>query len=124
MVVSPASVAPGASRVLFLAGLLDWHSTVAPSPAAIAGAGCLAQAKLHYEGIAYLGSKILGVRTEPLEPWYFRGANHPENSHVLRGLDLLRPQLADDDCLPVISVWGYNVPRILAEKRFLARSTG
>jgi len=122
VVVSPALNKPGASRTLFLAGLLDWRGSTPPTANAIASSTCFAQAKLHYEGIAYIGAKVIGVRlpgSVALEPWYFRGAECADNSHIQHGLELLRPQTAEDSHLPVIGVWGYEFPRLLIERRFL-----
>jgi hypothetical protein len=121
VVVSPAPSSAKATRVLFLAGLLDWRSPKPPTPAAIAGSECFAQAKFHYEGIGAFGGKILGVRpaaSAPLEPWTFRSARVAEGSYIQKGLELVRPQTDSDDQLSVISVWRYDFPRLLAEKRF------
>jgi len=110
-----------ASRVMFLAGLLDWWSPRAPTHDAIAAAPCLAQAKLHVEGIGFYGGNVLGVLgpgSVPILPWLFRGARMPENSHVYLGLSPQREQRPSDDELPVISTWGYDFARLVAERNF------
>ena len=117
-VVQPSPGTKGFSRVLFLAGLLNWRSKVRPTAKSIELATCLAQGKLHYEAIAHVGGQILGCRNSGVvEPWLFRGAEGPQDSQVLRGLLPLQPQRAADADLPVIQVWGYDIPRLLAEKR-------
>ncbi|MDB5388560.1 MAG: hypothetical protein JWM11_4206 [Planctomycetaceae bacterium] len=108
-----------------LAGVLDWHSTFQPTTESIAGASCLDQGNAHIRVITRTGGMVLGFRdlaSDRIEPWTFRGAAFWKNSKVYRGLVPLRPQTQDDDLLPVRSGWGYNVPRIIAESRFVKRT--
>ena len=122
--VKPKRRLGSTSRVMFLAGLLDWHARAAPTNESIAGAACLAQGQAHFKTITASGGRILGVRpleADGIEPWTFRGARVHVNSHVLRGLDPLRPQRPSDEALPILSTWGYRVPVVLAEKRWLRR---
>ena len=117
-VVQPAPGTPGSSRVLFLAGLLSWRSIAPPTSETIKSSTCMAQGKLHYEAIAHVGGQILGCRSiGVVEPWLFRSAEEPKGSQVLRGLFPLRAQKPTDVELPVIQVWGYDIPRLWAEKR-------
>src|SRR5262245_34864280 len=65
------------SRMLFFAGVLDWHSTEMPTSDSIAGALCLAQGQAHLRSITRTGGEILGFRdlaADGIEPWVFRGA--------------------------------------------------
>ena len=118
--VPPAEVRT--SRVTFLAGVLDWHSAVAPTSDSIAGARCLDQGQAHIRAITRTGGEILGFRDpaeDGIEPWLFRGAHFWKNSQVFRGLVPVRPQTPKDEELPVLSTWGYNVPCVRAESRFV-----
>ncbi len=106
---------------MFLGALMDWHSPSPPTNETIANAKCLQQAKAHIITIVKSGGAILGHRAlqlDGIEPWLFRGAKHHHNSYVQRGIELVRPQTREDDSLPVITVWGYNVPTILAERKW------
>lgn len=113
------------SRVEFLAGVLDWHSTVLPIPDSIAGIKCLDQGCVHIRAITRTGGEVLGFRdlaADGIEPWLFRGAECWKDSQVLRGLIPVRPQTSNDDDLPVLSTWGYNVARLIAESHFVKMS--
>ena len=110
------------SRVVFLAGVLDWHSTVVPTSDSIAGARCLQQGQAHIRAITRTGGELLGYRDladDGIEPLLFRGAEFWKNSQVTRGLIPVRPQTLGDNNLPLLSTWGYNVPRIIAEARYV-----
>jgi hypothetical protein len=113
------------SRMHFLAGLLDWHSFAPPTSESIAGAVCLAQGSAHIKAIIETGGSILGFRnleTDGIEPWTFRGAQFWKNSQVHYGLIPMRPQTPEDENLPLLSTWGYNVIRVIAENRFIKSS--
>ena len=112
-------------RVMFLAGVLDWHSTVKPTSDSIAGAPCLDQGRAHIRAITRTGGEIIGLRelaADGIEPWLFRGALFWKHSEVSKGLVSVRPQTPDDNDLPVLSTWGYSVPLVLAEARFVTRA--
>ena len=114
------------SRMEFLAGVLDWHSTLMPTSDSIANAKCLKQGHTHIRAITRTGGEILGYRNlvdDKIEPWLFRGAEFWKNSQVSRGLVPVRPQTPDDNDLPILSSWGYNVPCVVAEAHFV-RKTG
>ncbi|HET6323680.1 MAG TPA: hypothetical protein VFG04_03185 [Planctomycetaceae bacterium] len=109
------------SRMMFLAGVLDWHGPALPTAEAIAGARCLEQGEAHIRAITRTGGKILGIRdlaADRIEPWLFRGAEFWRNSRVSRGLVPIRSQTPDDDNLPVLSTWGIDYPRFIAESHF------
>jgi hypothetical protein len=113
------------SRVEFLAGVLDWHSTEMPTFGSIARAPCLAQGHAHIRAITRTGGEILGFRdlgADGIEPWLFRGAHFWKNSQVYRGLVPVRPQTPDDNELPVLTTWGYEVPCVIAEARFVKKA--
>lgn len=113
------------SRVIFLAAVLDWHSTVPPTLDSIAGAKCLDQGKLHLKAITEEGGCILGHRPlelDDIEPWEFRGAVFHANCDVLKGLQPVRAQQPSDERLPVLCGWGSGVPVVIAEARFLKRA--
>jgi hypothetical protein len=113
------------SAMQFLAGVLDWHSTSVPTAESIAGADCLAQGNAHIRAITRTGGEILGYRdlaADGIEPWDFREAWVWKNSNVLKGLLPYRAQTPDDDILPVLSTWGYNVACVIAEARFVKKA--
>lgn len=112
------------SRMEFLAGVLDWHATVLPTSESIVGARCIDQGRAHIRAITRTGGVILGFRDladDAIEPWLFRGAHFWKNSKVYRGLTRVRPQAPEDNNLPVLSTWGYNVPCVIAEARFVGK---
>ena len=109
----------------FLAGVLDWHSTIEPSAESISRAPCLSQGDAHIRAITRSGGKVLGFRdlaSDSIEPWEFRGAEFWKNSNVHRGLACIRAQTPADVQLPVLATWGFNVPRLIAESRFVKQS--
>jgi hypothetical protein len=113
------------SRMDFLAAVLDWHGRAAPSSTSIAGAPCLAQGRAHIRAITRTGGSILGCRdlaADGITPWLFRGALCHTNSQVFQGLVPLRAQRPTDSELPVRPGWGYDVPRVIAEARFVKRT--
>jgi hypothetical protein len=108
--------------MMFLAGLLDWHSTKLPTPDSIAGATCLRQGQAHIRAITRIGGVILGFRdlsADKIKPWLFRGAEYWKYSFVYRGLIPVRAQTPRDNRLPVLSTWGYESARVVAEARFM-----
>jgi hypothetical protein len=111
--------------MMFLAGLLDWHSPELPTSNSIAGATCLRQSQVHIRAITRTGGKILGFRelsADRIKPWLFRGAEFWRNSQVHLGLIPVRAQTPGDNRLPVLSTSGYDVARLLAEDRFVTNS--
>jgi hypothetical protein len=121
-VIQAAAREPGASRVIFLAGLLDWHAEAVPTAESIAGASCLAQGSTHIKTILETGGQVLGMRPlglDAIAPIEWRGAKHFPNSFVYLGLEPIRPQAPTDIQLPVKSTWGFMYIRELANHRFL-----
>jgi len=113
------------SSMQFLAAVLDWNSLELPTTDSIAGAPCLEQGGAHIRAITRTGGCVLGFRDlslDGIEPWLVRGAECWINSNVLRGLIPERPQTREDESLPVHCGFGYNVPRLIAERKFVARS--
>jgi hypothetical protein len=71
------------SRMEFLGGVLDWHSTQLPTCDSIAVATCLKQGHAHIRAITRTGGEILGFRdlaADGIEPWLFRGAHFWKNA--------------------------------------------
>jgi len=126
-VIQVASNVPGASRVIFLAGLLDWRSRAPPSIESIAGAKCVAQGKAHIKTIKETGGSVLGMRLLELDgigPWEFRGATGHPHGYISCGLEPLRGQVEEDSNLPILTIWGFAYIRAMAEHRFLPKSDG
>jgi hypothetical protein len=110
------------ARTMFLAAVLDWHADVPPTSEAIEGARCLKQGEAHLKAITQTGGRVLGHRPlelDNIEPWEFRGAESHVNSYLYKGLQPLRPQQPADECLPVLSTWGFRMPVVLAEAYFI-----
>ena len=123
-VVQSAASRPGASRVLFLAGLLDWHGLAEPDASSIAGAKCIRQAKTHIKCIKETGGAILGIRPLELDgisPLLFRSGLGEEQGWVMKGLDYVRKVATRDKDLPQLSIWGYLFIRELAVHHFLTQ---
>lgn len=121
-VIQLASSAMPGARVTFLAGALDCVSTLPPSYEAISGAKCIAQGQAHVKAITETGGEIIGCRPLALDgiiPSFFRGASYWKNSFVHEGCIPIRPQLPQDENLPVLSTWGYKIPVNIAEARFV-----
>jgi hypothetical protein len=121
--LKPASMT--GSRRLFLAGVLDWHSTELPTAETIARAACMDQGQAHVRSITETGGSLLGWRdlaADGIEPWLFRGAEGWRNSMVQEGLIPARPQTPEDIDLPVFSTWGLQVAQLIAERRFIERA--
>jgi hypothetical protein len=110
------------TRVMFLAGLMDWYSDLRPNHESIAGANCIEQGAAHIKTILENGRSILGHRPlelDGIEPWIFRDAEGWKNSCVQYGFNPIRQQRSTDDGLPVFSTWGYSVISRLAENYFV-----
>lgn len=113
------------STMHFLAAILDWQSAGLPTVESIAGARCLDQGSAHIKVITTTGGCVLGFRElslDGVEPWLFREFDSWINSRVLHGAIPIRPQTPEDESLPVLSTFGFNVPRLIAEKRFVVRT--
>jgi hypothetical protein len=113
------------ARVTFLAAVLDWVSRSRPTSAAIAGAPCVSQGRVHIKAVTETGGEILGHRPLELDgiaPWLFRGSDYWRNSSVQEGLIPIRPQTPADDELPVFSTWGYKFAWGIAEDRFVTKT--
>jgi hypothetical protein len=112
---------PG-SRISFLAGLLDWCERKPPDFDSIEGAKCFEQGVAHIKAITEHGGEILGIRQlslDQIEPFLFRDQVVLQGSHIQLGYQRVRRATSSDISLPVISTWGYNVVRVLAEHHFL-----
>ena len=112
------------SRVLFLAGMLNWVGRTPPTSRAIAGAGLLAQGFAHIKAITTTGAAVLGRRDLEADgivaaPW--RSHEGGGTVWVYEGARRVRPATAADRDLPVMGTWGYSVIAVLAERAFAAR---
>jgi hypothetical protein len=125
-VLQPAVQRQGASRVIFLAGLMDWHEDVAPTESTIAGAKCLAQGKAHVKCIRETGGSVLGLRSLELErvkPAIFLSGLGEPSGIVMRGLEHVRKATIFDRLKPQLTLWGFAYIRALAEHEFLDTNT-
>lgn len=108
---------PG-SKVAFLAGLLNWHSTSPPTPEALAGSHTLEQGVTHILAITQTGGEVLGNRPlglDGIEPRVFISGDV-----IQKGFTRLRAwRRKDNDRYPSLSWWGYDVIQILANKHLL-----
>ncbi len=112
----PSLFAP--SNRAFVAGLLDWDGATAPTGAAVAGAGLVAQAVAHVKAITETGGAILGRVATPIEPLSWRTTRRPDaEPWVYAGIEPVRPAGPDDLGLPIVAAVGYGYLRHLAEGR-------
>jgi hypothetical protein len=108
---------------IFLAGLMDWSGSAAPTSEAIAGCGILAQGRMHVTAIRDNGSLIIGQRDLELDELDgLREISHRGGGTVwlYRGGRRLRPATDEERrTAPVMSVWGRQVIQLLAERHFV-----
>jgi hypothetical protein len=112
------------SRVLFLAGLLDWVGPTPPTSRAIAGAGLLAQGFAHIKAITTTGAAVLGrcdLEADGIVAAPWRSHEGGGTVWVYEGARRVRPATAADRDLPVMGTWGYSVITVLAERAFATR---
>jgi hypothetical protein len=110
------------SRMLFLAGLLDWVGDTPPTSRAIEGASLMAQGFAHIKAITTTGAAILGQRdldADEIVPALWRSHEAGGTVWIYEGARRLRPATSADRELPVMSTWGYSVITVLAEQRFV-----
>lgn len=103
------------SRVVFLAGLLNWSSDDPPTAPAISNAEILSAGQLHIKSIASCGGAITGqveAGCKAVERPYFRFAG----ARLYHGLTDTGPLPKTSAHLPALTTWGFNVPVILANK--------
>jgi hypothetical protein len=107
---------------VFLASLMDWVNDLPPSFASIEGTQVVEQGKVHVKTIRENNGEILGHRPlelDNIEPGLFVSARGGYNVKLLRGVEVLRDATREEyQTLPVLSMWGYKVIKILAEKHF------
>jgi hypothetical protein len=110
---------------LFLAGLMDWVSTMPPTGDLLSGHRLLKQGEVHVKTIAENGGQILGFRTlleDGIEPGYFLDQSPGTGCKLLHGYETIGSATREQqEKYPVFSTWGYGVIRILAEKHFGSR---
>ena len=105
----------------FFGGLHNWLGVEAPTSEAIAGAPFVGFGVMHIRAITKTGGEILGIR--PLErdgielPVFISGLGGV-GVQVLSGASHVREARRDEwGTMPVLSVWGYNHIRQLAEAK-------
>ena len=113
-----------ASTKMFLAGLMDWASTVEPNSGDLAGSQILTSGSAHIKTITNSGACITGFRelaadglTIPLSLSHVIGSD----CYLKRGYDILELASEEDRSeLQPFSTWGYNFINLLAEELFVA----
>jgi hypothetical protein len=106
------------SRV-FLAGLMDWFGPDPPTAQSIAGKRVIEQGAVHVKTIRENKGQIFGFRElalDGIEPWLFKDAWVA--TYVQRGFEAVRRANGRDAYLPVLSAWGFEVIKLLAEDYF------
>lgn len=131
------------SRVIFLGCVLDWSSDRPPTSESLAGAGILVRhvvplalphrkpdatpdatpvaGEMHIKAIADCGSGIAGHRgleLDDIEVPVFRTAHF--GGDVVRGAEFMRKATSDDEHLPILSGWGFQLARTMANLHFCA----
>ena len=112
------------SASLFLAGLLDWRSTVPPTELAIRGRPTVDQGQAHVCTIQRSGGVILGHRPlvdDGIEPALMLSHMCSPGVMLQRGLAVLRPASEHERAsLPVFSTYGYAAMAAYAAARLPA----
>lgn len=107
------------SRVMLIAGLLDWFGRAPPTAAAIAGRRAVAQGQIHLRSIWETGKEILGHRSlaeDGIEPDHFLSESPGRGCFLMIGYDLVRRANEEEQrSLAVFSTWGYLMIRHRAE---------
>lgn len=110
------------SRTLFLAGLMNWSGDTPPSAESIAGSTTLRQGQAHIVTIVRSGGEVLGNRPLELDgilPGLFVDSAGGPHVRLQRGLEAIgRPSAEQKRTVPVLSTWGYRVPRVIASRAF------
>lgn len=112
-------------RKVFLAGLMDWSSNKLPTSQSIAGSKTLSQGRVHIKTIMENEGHILGFRSleeDGIGPDLMLSESPGPGCWLMRGCEYLRPATSDEQAiLPVFSVWGYEVIKILADQAFTSQ---
>jgi hypothetical protein len=114
----------GGSRVIFLAAVMDWVGEAQPTEDDLAGSSVIEQGKAHVKIIQRTGGVILGCRRLHLDAITgLREVTHRGGGtvYLYEGATRLRAATREEAAsLPVLSTWGLDVIRIVAEQRFVA----
>lgn len=115
-----AAEIPTKSRAFFGA-LHAWLGAGPPNSSDIAGIPFIAFGMMHIKAITTTGGKILGERSldiDGIELPLLLSAHGGPGTMLLRGAEPLREAKREEwGTLPVLSTWGYNVIRKLAEAK-------
>lgn len=112
------------SRVMLLAGLINWLGTSCPTADSIANHRTIAQGQIHLRSIWETGGEIHGYRSiddDGIEPDRFLSESPGKNCMLQSGYEIVRRANPDEQrTLNVLSTWGYLV--ILHEAEALLRN--
>jgi len=115
----------GGSRKIFLAALMDWVGQAEPTAEDLIGCGVLEQGLVHVKAILRTGGMILGCRPLDLDGVTgLREVTHRGGGivYLYEGATQLRPATREEAASsPILSVWGMDVIRVVAEHRFGSR---
>jgi hypothetical protein len=107
---------------MFLAGLMDWCGAEPPNETVIADRNTIAQGLAHIKAIVETGGEILGLRPlelDHIEAYFFLSQSPGKHCMLMHGCRVVRTATIEEQkSLSVISTWGYNVIKILAERLF------
>jgi hypothetical protein len=107
------------SRVMLIAGLLDWIGRTPPSATAIAGRKTVAQGQIHLRSIWETGGTIRGHRAlddDGIELESFLSEAPGKGCFVMVGYDLVRrANQTEQQSLSVFPTWGFLIIRHKAE---------
>jgi hypothetical protein len=104
---------------------MNWMGNTPPTSEAIAGHRVIEQGNTHLKAIWETGGELLGWRSldeDSIAPGLFLSHSGGPGVKLMKGYEILRPATrAEIASVPVLSTWGYNVIRILAEKHLGGR---
>ena len=112
--------------MIFLAALMDWVGEAQPTEDDLIGSSVIEQGKAHVKIIRRTGGVILGCRPLHLDGITgLREVTHRGGGtvYLYEGATRLRAASREEAAsLPLLSTWGLNVIRLVAEQRFVANN--
>lgn len=109
------------NKVTILGAVLDWSNDQLPTAASIASSKILAAGRMHIRAIEQCGPGICGKKRLALDGSdipLFRSHAEGAGQRLLQGATDVGPATEADKHLPVLSTWGFSVPRIRANLAF------